>query len=273
MNAIKEYFRNDSPVEWCKESIPSSTECTSKCVSKIKPECVNYCTTGDTSTGDNKNKNRSLERAADRGKGDGGGAGSPSGNGSNGTNSLTIRVRQKMMGAPLTYNFRNYFPTYNAPENTADSSACNSGFASIWTVDRLQNTALRWKSKTNGVQNEAQVGTVSGTKSTEAGTASTFAKDHYINLNTGTLVYGLTMTPQIICMNGNTIKVAAPMLVAQTGQAAGVTGAGVTGSGKDSSGKATNIAPGKDATIQVMSVNEEAIQAEAQVLSWASVYE
>jgi hypothetical protein len=180
-----------------------------------------------------------------------------------------IRAGQKMMGAALTYNFKNYFPTYNA---TLSTGAGNDGFASIWSVDR-SNSALHWNTKsTSQVQNQRAA---SITGATDHGKSSTsFETNYYINLANGTKVYGLAMTPQAICVNNRTNKaqIAAPQLIAQTGKAPG------TSSGTESSANNFNKSgeplDNKDVTnINVLSITEEAIKAEPNVLSWASVYE
>ncbi len=211
----------------------------------------------------------SRERAAKRDAG-----------GKDDDNLVSIRPRQKLMGAPFTYNFKTYFPTYNAPDLDKDEAqvVCDSGFASIWYADRYIGKS-RWSVKTTGVQNQSQFDDVTGSvdhgKEASSFKNKVFANGGFINLGAGTIVYGLSMTTQSTCYDdeNKTTSVAAPMLVAQTGMAAGVEGATTNASHKNGTTNKKDITPGQSTDVEVMAINEEAIQAQAQVLSWASVYE
>lgn len=182
-----------------------------------------------------------------------------------------IRSAQKMMGPALTYNFKTYFPTYNAVQ---DTEACNDGYASIWLLDR-SNSSLHWKTKGSAqVQNYRNYGADPITGSIDHGKSETsFQKNHYINLANGTKVYGLAMTPQLTCVSGNRAQVAAPQLIAQTGKLAGTsnTSTSIANDFNSAGGGGGEIASKTD--INVLSIQEEAIQPQVAVLSWASVYE
>ena len=186
-------------------------------------------------------------------------------------NDFEIRSAQKMMGPALTYNFKTYFPTYNAVQ---DTEACNDGYASIWLVDR-SSSSLHWKTKGSAqVQNYRNYGADPITGATDHGKSETsFQKNHYINLANGTKVYGLAMTPQLTCVSGNRAQVAAPQLIAQTGKLAGTSNAStsIANDFKSDEGGGGEIASKTD--INVLSIQEEAIQPQVAVLSWASVYE
>ncbi len=227
-------------------------ECKNDCSRELQSGCWNECSSSSARTG----RQRSAARAAERGA-----------KGSK-VEMVPIRPRQKMMGSPVTYNFKTYWATYNAPNNDITSSVCEMGFASIWQVNRLQAGKSRWNVKTTNVTNQSQLD-LTGYKQDHS-----WAYSHYLNLAPGTLIYGLMMTPQVTCMSNDLSKVnvAAPMLVAQTGTAAGLNDVGSTENNKKSS-RNDGVTPGQDSDIQVMSINEEAIQAETQVLGWASVYE
>ena len=174
-----------------------------------------------------------------------------------------------MMGPALTYNFRSYFPTYNAVYEDKDS--CNDGFASIWMFDdRVTSNIQRWTAKSS-VQNGAS-NRLSISGSTDNGkSASTFAS-HYINLANGTKVYGLAMTPQAICVSDGHAEVVAPQLIAQTGRAPGTSG-GSEAASNDFSTSSDGLTSADVTDIKVLSITEDAIKAEPDVLSWASVYE
>ena len=228
-------------------------------------ECAHDSSTGSSGSGSGSSGSGS------------GGSGSGSGSGSGGGTAATdnIRAGQKMMGPALTYNFRSYFPTYNAVY--AEDDACNDGFASIWMLDDRVLAAGKgggvniWgkrESAQNGLNN---VKGLSG--STDNGKTSTsFATGHYINLANGTKVYGLAMTPQAICVSGNTAQVVAPQLIAQTGRAPGVTG-GSESAANDFSNSSNLPGQGQSTDIKVLSITEDAIKPDTDVLSWASVYE
>ena len=179
-----------------------------------------------------------------------------------------IRSGQKMMGPALTYNFKTYFPTYNA---TLSSGACSDGFASIWAIDDRVSKNLRWKIKTKTQVQNYNNNTLSG--ATDNGkTATSFDKNYYINLVNGTKVYGLAMTPQAICVKGDKAQVVAPQLIAQTGKVPGVSGAS-EGVPETLRGAGDPPEKGEMTDIALLSITEDAIKAEPNVLSWASVYE
>ena len=179
-----------------------------------------------------------------------------------------IRSGQKMMGPALTYNFKTYFPTYNA---TLSSGACSDGFASIWAIDDRVSKNLRWKIKTKTQVQNYNNNTLSG--ATDNGkTATSFDKNYYINLVNGTKVYGLAMTPQAICVKGDKAQVVAPQLIAQTGKVPGVSGAS-EGVPETLRGAGDPPVKGEMPDIALLSITEDAIKAEPNVLSWASVYE
>ena len=174
-----------------------------------------------------------------------------------------------MMGAALTYNFRSYFPTYNAVFEDKDS--CNDGFASIWMIDdRVTNNVRRWTAKSsvqNGGNNRNSI-----VGSTDNGKSASSFETYYINLANGTKVYGLAMTPQAICVSNGTAQVVAPQLIAQTGRAPGTTG-GSEAASNDFSSSSDGLTKDDVTDIKVLSITEDAIRAEPDVLSWASVYE
>ena len=179
-----------------------------------------------------------------------------------------IRSGQKMMGPALTYNFKTYFPTYNA---TLTSGACNDGFASIWSIDDRVNSGLFWQTKNRTQVQNYKNNTITGAKD-HGKTETSFEKNYYVNLANGTKVYGLAMTPQAICVKGNKAQVVAPQLIAQTGRAPGATG-GSESAANDFSGAGDKPNKGEATDIKVLSITEEAIKAVPRVLSWASVYE
>ncbi len=241
-----------------------------------KTTCTNNCGTC-TPCGECAHDSSGGSGSGDSGSGDSGSGGSGSSGSGTGSTATTdnIRAAQKMMGPALTYNFRSYFPTYNAVYEEED--ACNDGFASIWMLDDRVLTGpgsdVRTWAKKSVVQNGLNnVNGVSG--STDNGKAATsFATGHFINLANGTKVYGLAMTPQAICIDDDKAQVVAPQLIAQTGKVPGVSGASeaaandFTGTGRDlpQTGEATDI--------KVLSITEDALSPESNVLSWASVYE
>ena len=187
-----------------------------------------------------------------------------------------IAPRQKMMGAALTYNFRTYFPTYNAPAN--DSTACNSGYSSIWLVNSLTNQKFKWGTMSNNLQNSSNVSSISGATDggKEASGLDPSKRASFVNLANGTKVYALTMTPQMACLGNKTVTYAAPMLVAQTGESSGTSGGYNSGSDANMMGGSMFNEDGsrkQGGDVAVLAITEEAITPETTPLSWGSVYE
>ena len=73
-------------------------------------------------------------------------------------------------------------------------------------------------------------------------------------------------------MSGNSAQVVAPQLIAQTGRVPGVTG-GSESAANDFSNSSDLPGQGQSTDIKVLSITEDAIRPESNVLSSASVYE
>jgi len=164
-----------------------------------------------------------------------------------------IDPRQKMTGAPITYNYITYFPSFIA-SNSAESS-CTKGHAAIWSIGNSAVSTRNYQVITDAarVQNLK-------TDSTDR------FKDHNIfELSPGTKIYGLDITNQMICKkNDGTTKIAAPQLVALTT---------ANFSDEASLSDGTQKLHAKNTDIESFAMDLEAFSPEVNRLSWASVYE
>ena len=155
---------------------------------------------------------------------------------------------QKPTGAPITYNFVSYFPTYITQPGT-----CNSGRAAIWKLEGGSNHK-NYTTTTQGVQNLT------------AKESDTFNGNSLFKLDMGTKIYGLEITRTNYCSKDGDpdgSKMVAPMLVAQTGgEATSINNDAGTGHIKSAT-----------ASVQSFELNLDAITPTTRTLSWASVYE
>ena len=165
--------------------------------------------------------------------------------------------RQRMTGAPITYNFVSYFPTFIASSNES-MAQCVTGNAAIWQIGDTQlnpRTHRNFNSTFNpangvSVQNTSELGLFNGKS--------------YYNMANGTKVYGLEITNQMFCRNDTNpsqSKISAPQLIAQTG------GIATNKTGAGSSIDPVNI------DLKSFSLNLNAFKPNPQKISWASVYE
>ncbi len=187
-------------------------------------------------------------------------------------NSNDISSRQKMFGPAITYNYRTYFPTFNSIDPASES--CSEGYASIWLVNALTDENLRWGSGvTTKSKNQANYASLTGAtdEGKPASALDGSKRVSFVNLQNGTIVYELMFTPQMSCINGNKVSYVSPMLVAQTGGAAGVSGShtandDIFGDGSSSSGIV-------DQNINILSITEQMLGSVSMPSSWGSVYE
>ena len=150
---------------------------------------------------------------------------------------------QKMTGPAVTYNFYSYYPVY-----TVENTTCALGHAGLWRLyspNSPRHSALSSNIQTTNNKTES----------------AAFSTD-YIQLgSTGTKVYGLQITNQMVCLSKDqtTSKVIAPQLIAQTG--------------RQSSFEASASAKDSRLTIPSMALDLEPIAPSIEIVSWASVYE
>ncbi len=210
---------------------------------------------------DSKSKSKSRSGAARSG-----------GNSSSTPSSSSIGARQKMFGPAVTYNYRTYFPTFNSIDPASES--CSDGFASIWLVNALTDESLRWGSGvTEKTKNQSTYANLTG--ATDDGKLESALdgskRVSFVNMQNGTIVYELMFTPQLSCINGNKVSYVSPMLVAQTGGAAGISGSHAAkddifgGSGSD--------VGAIDQNINITAITEQMLGSVSMPSSWGSVYE
>ena len=147
-----------------------------------------------------------------------------------------------MTGPAITYNFKSYYPLY-----TTENRTCALGHASLWQLYSSQ--ATRHTAMTD-------------VQSPNAKASSAFSLSNHVQLGTtGTKVYGLQITNQMVCLSkdNKTSSVIAPQLIAQTG--------------KSTQYDAKEGAKDSRLTIPSMALDLEAIEPTSQIVSWASVYE
>ena len=168
-----------------------------------------------------------------------------------------IETNQKMMGSPLIFNHRVYFATYHPPKSASTLTSCAKGYASIWQLDRTQNLS-RHATKT-------------ATQSLSTHTDDLFEKKSWIDFTnpdgsgTGTVIYGLAMTPQMTCLKSdNTVgETTPPQVIAQT-----------SGDHKQSGLYNTRTqSTNSKSTIESVTITEDSMDPVLSPSSWASVYE
>lgn len=162
--------------------------------------------------------------------------------------------RQKMTGAPVTYNYISYFPSYTT--NDDKDNECISGIASIWRIggNNLSKTYIGSINELTSVQNKVSEN-------------SNAFNGNKIDLPDGSKVYGIEITDQMSCSGNSSSSVAAPQLIFQTG----IEFADIASDNNSRIMRGSGNS--KSPTIQSSVMNLPALKPTAHVISWASAYE
>ncbi|MFA5624241.1 MAG: PilC/PilY family type IV pilus protein [Bradymonadales bacterium] len=167
---------------------------------------------------------------------------------------------QKITGAPLLFNYQIYVPSYQS-EQSVDS--CATGNAKVW---RLSVTESGTKAGANHIASNINV-------QRPDSQSDYWKNDHnpnYFALGSDTVVYGLEVSPQNICItssdpSGNMqAALASPQLILQTGENPHKNAPDIPGS--------SGIASPNRST-ESLAIDLAPVMPRLTPLSWSSVYE
>ena len=167
-----------------------------------------------------------------------------------------LHSRQKMTGSPIIYNFDAYFPTYVADEKSVEQ--CGLGAARIYKLTSTGTTPY-------AINRSDEVQNIGNTLSNASdGDGNPFKDKSYLEIQ-NTRIYGIEITKQQTCLSEKGKHIAAPQLVAMTGQ---TTDPGVKANEQDKLLGQTGAGQ-----ITTVALNLEAIQPVTREAKWATVYE
>lgn len=182
---------------------------------------------------------------------------------SNATSSYTlyhVQSGQKITASPLLYNYQVYVPSYQSRQS-ADS--CAIGNAKVWRISVSEDGTRA------GANNVSSSITVQRPDSQDDYWKNN-RNPNYFALGSNTVVYGLEVSPQNICIQSTdstgamTASLAAPQLILQTGTNPHKDATGIPGPNANSS---------PNRTTESIAIDLAPVLPKLTPLSWSSVYE
>ncbi len=175
----------------------------------------------------------------------------------------TFEKGQKLTGAPITYNYATYFPTFMV--SSGSDQYCPVGGAAIWKVESEDVGNAKKITRTLEDSTIQKNGDIENPFYDGSGSSRS-----YYQLNEGTKIFGLEVTNMQYCANsvyGATSLAVPPQLIAQTSSDS------KDNHSKTSEARSSDLKGSVSSDIPAIAVELEAIAPVMTPSIWTSVYE